>query len=310
MTALYKTRDLSPDVHPQAPGYQDFSKTYTSFKTRITHEGNKPGATLAKRLRVFEDLCAFPLGRFLIQNSGLDAYWADYVIRGGDAPTQDLHPLEAFLLFKAPLMLALRERFHMSQSIIQSHLINGMCMVSAPCGLMRDLLTLDYSALNKLRLIGVDFDFEAIMHAHALADHKGLSTVTEYRQDDTTNLGMTNLCDVLISHNLQRGEAASANQEYQSFYKALKPGGLLITSFLTPGPHQDANSPWNKDLIPQGDLELATLIWEDIAKIHGGPYHTIDDLSGQLTAAGFTNIQCIYDSQRMLPTVIAQKPQA
>lgn len=312
MTALHKTRDSSPDVHPQTPCHQDFQKTYTLFKTRITQEGDKPGASLSKRLGLFEDLCAFPLGRFLIQNGGLDAYWTDYIIRGGDTPAQDLHPLEAFLLFKAPLMLALRERFHISQSVIQNQLMNGMCMASAPCGLMRDLLTLDYSAINKLRLIGVDLDFEAIMHANALADQKGLSTVTEYRQDDTNNVGMTNLCDVLITHNLQGDDKASHPQSagYQSFYKALKPSGLLVTSFLTPSPSQDANSPWNRDIIPQGDLELSTLIWEDIAKVQWGPYNTIDDLSEQLTAAGFTNIQCIYDSQRMLPIVIAQKPHA
>ncbi len=50
----------------------------------------------------------------------------------------------------------------------------------------------------------------------------------------------------------------------QQFFKALIPGGVLVTSFTTKSPDIDPNSEWNMSEIDSGDLLLSKIIFFDI----------------------------------------------
>jgi hypothetical protein len=305
-----KTTDDGLELASHSLFQKDFDKTYHLTKARIKQEGDKPWSSLEERLEVFEAFCTFPLGRFLLLNQGLDGYWMDYIVRD-DHNLNSLPPLEQFLLTQCPMVLASRERLEIFQDVLQKQLFNGITMASIPSGVMRSVLTLDYSSLNRVRLIAVDLDFEALIHANSLAEKMGLGCVTEYRQTDAFELGMDRDLDIAISHalNFYESDKEKISVLYKNLYHSLKPGGLLVTSFLTPSPEESDKSPWNMKIIDTESLRLSKIIFGDI--IHARWSHSIllEDFSEQLTIIGFENIHCIYDERKLMPTLVAQRPE-
>jgi hypothetical protein len=56
------------------------------------------------------------------------------------------------------------------QKLAQSLLKENVVLASIPCGLMRDLLTLDFSNIDHFGLIGVDIDTESLDFAKELGN--------------------------------------------------------------------------------------------------------------------------------------------
>lgn len=85
------------------------------------------------------------LNQFLPANNGLNGYWTAYAIL--TAPKKDdLHPLEDWLVNRSPGFIATQQRFIVFQDILKELIKDNMNLASIPCGLMDDLLTLDYSS--------------------------------------------------------------------------------------------------------------------------------------------------------------------
>src|SRR5260363_143293 len=82
---------------------------------------------LQETLDLLEALTQFELGRFLLHNQGLNGYWTSVIIR---------------------------ERFSKLQKQLCSFIKPHACLASIPCGLMDDLLLLDYSDLKDIQLTG------------------------------------------------------------------------------------------------------------------------------------------------------------
>ncbi|MCL2933346.1 MAG: hypothetical protein MGG11_14170 [Trichodesmium sp. MAG_R03] len=84
--------------------------TIERVKQRIIETGYKPYVTVARQLELVDELADFPLGKFILQNRGLNGYWTDYVMKyqyqgrvtGIDTEGRSLTKLQKFLLDKNP----------------------------------------------------------------------------------------------------------------------------------------------------------------------------------------------------------------
>lgn len=111
----------------------------------------------------------------------------------------------------------------------------GVVLACVPSGLMGELLNLDYSAVRDFRLVGIDIDRDALDGARALAQKLKLDQNVELLQKDAWNLGLRNEVDLISNNglNIYEAELDKVTELYRQFYLALKPGGQLVTSFLT-----------------------------------------------------------------------------
>ena len=99
---------------------------------------------------LLRQLSEFELGRFLLKNKGLNGYWTSYVILQGPQK-ENLHPLEQWILHKAPVVKATQEHFQIFKLQLQKNLRNGIKIMSIPCGLMDDLLSLDFNGFDNVQ---------------------------------------------------------------------------------------------------------------------------------------------------------------
>lgn len=281
------------------------------IKERLQKEGDKPEAPLQAQLALVDELSAFEFGRFLMLNGGLNGFWTQYMVlypQWKKTTATPLHPLEQWLLEKAPIILATQERFLHFQTLLQKHLKDNMVLASLPCGMMDDLLTLDFSKVNNIKLVGIDLDSASLIGATQQAAKYHLSQNTSVIQKDAWGLEIQNEFDILTSNglNIYEPNDEKIKMLYQKFYAALKPNGLLITSFLTPPPTLNANSPWDMTKINTADLQKQKVIFSYISAKFTA-FRGEEETKAQLKQAGFRNIEILYDKAKLFPTVIAAK---
>lgn len=285
----------------------DFQHVYNQCRTRLISEGEKSLSTLKEQLDILDQLAEFPLGRFIIENKGLNGYWTDFTLRPPkNAATT---PLEKFYLERAPSTLATRESFYISQAIMQENLKNGIKIASIPCGVMANVLTLDFSKIEKMTLVGIDLDFEVLVYANKLAEEQKLQNYLELFQHDAWKLESESEYDMVSSHglNLYINNEEELISLYTKYCTALKPGGLYISSFLTPSPFDSADSPWDMTKVNEEDLRYQRVIFNDVTKVKWRNFCTYDQVADQLIKAGFTDIEFILDSASIRPVIVAKK---
>lgn len=255
---------------------------------------------------MLEELTTFELGRFFIENQGLNGKWTSYIIL--DAPSlQDLPPLENWIVHKAPAVVATRARFHIFQEVMSARLKDNMRVASVPCGIMEDLLRLPTKDFENISLVGLDLDEQSLLLAAKNAHDKGIGFAS-FHQRDAWNLGEENAFDMLTSNGLNIYESDPARRRalFESFFKALKSGGTLVASFLTPPPALNAASPW-KDVVMQDALKQKAL-FVDVIGAKWQNFDMPDDITAQLEAIGYKDIQILPDPSWVMPTVVATKP--
>lgn len=94
---------------------------------------------------------------------------------------------------------------------------------------------------------------------------------------------------------------------YRVFFDMLKPGGWLVSSFLTPPSAISPQSPWNAEAIDQTALALQRLLLVRIVEAKWNAFRTHTQTVRQLQEAGFEDIRFVDDRARMFPTVVARK---
>ena len=256
-------------------------------------------------LGLLDQLTQFEFGRFLILNSGgWDGFWTWNVISRPDRDEPFSSELEEFLFLKAPTVQATRERFHIFQSAIKAAIQPGMEVASLPCGVMADLLTL---GSTDTRFVGLDLDEKSLQLAAEFAAEKNLASQSEFIQADAWNLGIEGRFDVLTSNglNIYERDDDRVTDLYRSFATALKPGGLLVTSFLTPPPPLAGpeGCEWDFTKIDLEALELQRKIFSEILDATWASYRSTDTTRQQLLAAGFERIEFFPETTGMFPTV-------
>jgi SAM-dependent methyltransferase len=290
-------------------GWEDLLQ---AIKARLREAGDLPGATVDQQVSLLEQLSTFELGRFLLENRGLNAYWTHQLVtyRQGAEPAGSLSPLEVRIFEKLPAVLATRERFGIFRQQLQTLLKPGLALASIPCGLMGELLLLDYDGQSDITLTGIDLDQEALNGALALAKERGLADRLSLRCEDAWISGPGGEFDVLASNglNIYEPDDARVKALYRSFFNALKPGGTLVASFLTPPPALSEESPWNLTEVDHESLALQHLMFVRIIEAKWSAFRTHAQTMAQLEEAGFVDIRFIDDRACMFPTVVAQKP--
>lgn len=181
-----------------------------------------------------------------------------------------------------------------------------MTLASIPCGLMDDLITLDYTKYNNISLVGIDLDPESIQFAQVNA--LAIKPKTVFLQKNAWELNTHNTYDLITSNglNIYEPEDNKVIQLYKVFFQSLKSKGIFITSFLTPPHSISKESIWKN--INSEDLKKQKSIFSDIIQAKWQTFRTEDQVRSHLESAGFKVVQVIYDSQGMFPTIIAEKP--
>lgn len=284
--------------------HQNQNFDLTSYKKNLEAKETLT-LSLMEELSLLDQLAQFELGRFLLENKGLNGYWTAYIILHGPKK-ENLSPLEDWTLHSAPVVKATQERFALFQTELQRYLKNDAQIASIPCGLMDDLLGLDYKNHQNVKLIGIDLDPISLELAKKNAELHHNKNVA-FAQKDAWNLESPNQFDLITSNglNIYEHDDKKVVDLYKEFHKSLKPQGILITSFLTPPPALSTDSTWRN--YNQEDTLKQKAIFADIIGAQWQAFRTEAQTRAQLTEAGFKVIKVIYDTQGMFPTVIAEK---
>lgn len=286
------------------------SHEVNSFFDLSTHQERLKSTTnlalpLEEELKILEQLNEFELGRDLLANKGANGYWAAYILIHGPKKQLD-HPLENWLVNKAPVMVASQERFKIFQQQIAKYTAKGMTLASIPCGLMDDLLTTNYHGITDLSFVGVDLDSTTLELAEKNAIKHRHQSITTFIKRNAWQLEVNNKYDIITSHalNFYQKNDNKVTDLYKVFFKALKPGGILITSFITPSPISHPDSSWKN--CSHEDILKQKAIFYDIVQANWQT-RSEQKTREQLEKAGFKILDIIYDSKGIFPTVVAQK---
>ncbi len=281
-----------------------FDESVGLIREKVMKRGDLPHASVGRQLELLEQLAQFGLGRFLIQHQGgLNGYWTHYVIERPQAPST---PLEDFLLNRSPVILATRERAQIFKKAIRDEMKEGETFASIPCGLMGDFLTL---GKTPVRYVGIDLDPESIEGAKSLAQEKELSSLCSFRQKDAWAMEEKEEFRLIASNGLNIYEKSNDRvvQLYRKFYQALKKGGVLVTSFLTPPPGSAHRCEWKMDQISLENSLIQKIITVDLLDARWLVFRSTETMRNHLHQAGFKNVQFLPDSQGMFITVLARK---
>ncbi|KVL13694.1 SAM-dependent methyltransferase [Burkholderia sp. MSMB1826] len=279
---------------------------------RLRGSGDAHGFTVEQQIALANELSSFPLGKFLLEHRGLNAYWTHRLVtfQTNEATSTPMSALESRIFNALPAVLATRERFGIFRRTLQALLAPGMRLASIPCGVMGELLLLDYTGLDDIEIVGVDLDQDALDCAAMLAEEQGLAARVSLRRRDAWSVGVQADFDILTSNglNIYEPDDGRVVALYRSFLDTLKPGGTLVTSFLTPPPTLSPESPWDMENIDREVLAIQHLLFVRIIEAQWNAFRTHAQTRSQLSDAGFVDIEFIDDRACLFPTVVARKP--
>jgi hypothetical protein len=287
-----------------APSPREVDHIIQEKTAKIIAAGDKSYVTVQEQLDILGQLAEFAFGRFLLQHQGVNGYWTHYMLtHPWKEDSAGLTQLEEFLLERAPLMLATQERFMIFLQENQRLVKNNASLACIPSGMLGELLYLDFSGIDKIKLTGVDYDNSALDDAKTLGEKLGLDEFLTLYQADAWDLPFSNEFDLISSNglNIYEPDVAKITALYQQFYCSLKAGGKLVTSFVTPMVE------WDMSKINQADLLMQKIIFVDVLEAKFQCFCSSEQTKKQLELAGFKDINFIYDQARMFPTVIATK---
>lgn len=287
-----------------------FEEAFKEIEERIVEKGNLSHVSIKRQLDLLNQLSQFPFGRYLIERRGANGFWTDFLLsykREESLPCNS--EAEEFILNRSLLVLAHRDRIRIFQQLVREQLRDGLTLASIPCGLMRDLITLDYSNVNNVKLVGIDIDPESLELANQFALKRGLADV-EFHQQDAWRMEFRDEFDIITSSGLNVYEADPDKvlELYRLLYRALRPGGSLIISVLTHPPGGSKKTDWDLSIIPSEDLLMENILYKDILDLHWRNFRSSLELDVEFIKAGFQDIRVHFDRQRIFPTIHAKKP--
>ncbi|MCC5832433.1 MAG: methyltransferase domain-containing protein [Chlamydiales bacterium] len=288
--------------------HQHEKETIEQIKKQIIDRGGCSDVTVDELLKIVDGLNSFPLGRFLLFHRGLNGFWTHYVVTHPERKKQKLNRYEALLLEELPVSLATQERYRIFKKILQSKVKDGVKMASIPCGLMGELLALDYSSVRDFALYGADVDTESLKLAEKWAEDIGIKKHCTFRCQDAWEINGS--FDVIASNglNFYVKDPKRVVSLYHTFHRALNSGGMLLTSFLTPPPnHPHYSTEWQLSSIPPQAMNFQKILFNYVAQPKFENYLPKAVITDQLKEAGFKKIELFYDRGHLFPTVLAIK---
>jgi SAM-dependent methyltransferase len=296
--------------------HDSFEEIVQSLQDSIQIRGDLPHISVEEQKKVIEDLMSFPLGRFILEMRGANGFWTDYMItypeRRHTRLNREEKPLskwEDFLLNRSPVVLASQERYKIFLKIAQSLIKEDIVIASIPCGLMNDLLTLDYTRISRFKIVGIDIDAESVALAKIKA--RKFQNFVEFRIQNAWDLQDNEVFDVITSNglNVYEDNPEKVLDLYRRFFKALKPGGVLIIGVLTYPPGEDKETDWDLSGINEENLLMEQILHRDVLGIKWRNFRATEEIEREFINAGFSKTEIIFDTHRIFPTVVAQKSQ-
>lgn len=291
--------------------------TIENVTDKIINRGDLPHASVELQLDLLGKLTQFDFGRFLLQHRGMNGYWTHYVLTypftmkkiGKNNRGEPLSDFERSSLERFPAAHAGQERFQIFLDENQTKVKNNAKLACIPCGMMGELLYLNFDDISSIHLFGIDYDPSTLKDAQALANSLKLSKFTKFIQRDAWNLSIYDEFDLISSNGLTVYEQDDNRvvDLYKQFHNALKPGGKLVTSFATHPPFHSDQCEWDTSAINNDDLILQRIIFIDIVDVKWQCFRSSTETKSQLEAAGFNDIHFLNDKARMSPTVVAYK---
>lgn len=272
---------------------------------------NLPQAKYNAYQKLFEEAIKIPVVRYMIVNKGLNGYWTDYILNHPITPKPVVNDLERRILEEFPLIKATQERDQIFQNVNQRSVKNGACLATIPCGLSREVLNLNYENITVIKLHSIDIDQESLILSQSKANDK----LSKYNKNGNPSIEFTTeLCDAWDLKHKESFDLVSSNgliiyeqndqkvlQLFIKFYEALKPGGMLTTSFMA------LPDEWNMTKIDKDTLETQKIIFKDIIEAQFQALRSTNHVITSLKQCGFKQIEIITDSASIFPTVIAYR---
>jgi ubiquinone/menaquinone biosynthesis C-methylase UbiE len=303
----------NPHNRTHALKSSSWEEAVRALKERIEIRGDLPHISVEGQWELVDQLCLFPFGRYMIERKGANGFWTDYLIAYPKRSffhqySDRVSPLEDFILNRSLVILSHRERFQINQSLMQELLKEGAVLASVPCGLMRDLITLDFSNISNFSLVGLDIDAESLALAKEFALSQGIANI-KLLQQDAWGMEFTEEFDVMTSSglNVYEPDPAKVMELYRRFYNALKPGGSLIISVLTYPPGEARPTDWNLEEISGEDLAMERVLYHDVLDLHWRNFRSVHELEKEFYEAGFSKVTVYFDKHRIFPTIHAEK---
>ena len=259
---------------------------------------------------MLEQLSQFGFGRFLLQNRGINGYWTHYLLTH---PWQNdyvyANEMEKFLLSESPSILATQERFKIFLRENQKAVTNDAQLACIPSGMMGELFYLDFMNIEDIALIGIDYDSNTLEDAKRLAKNKNLLPWSNFRHMDAWSMDIEDRYHLISSNglNIYEPDNNKVVALYKKLYTALKKGGKLVTSFLTPPPGISDSCEWNMNEVSLENLQRQKVIFSDILYVKWQCFRTTIQTKEQLLSVGFSDIRFYPDKANIFPTVVAIK---
>ena len=278
-----------------------------NLKEQIQANNNKfiSGYTSNELLELADELKNFDLGRFLIINRGLDGYWTDYVLNYSRNNITNLTKLEQ-ALFNSRIFKATYQRHQIFKRENQIMLLNGKHLASIPSGLMSELLDLDYSKVDYINLSAIDIDAQAFNYLKQKYKNFDTKVKVETICIDALSFVREEAFDLISSNGLTiyMKNDNELQHLFNNFFVSLKPGGKLVTSFLTCPSGENSE---HKAIEANEFDKLATAVFADILQVKWNCYRTTVQMKKLLENSGFTNIEVYGDDNYIFPTITAFK---
>ncbi|MBK2124314.1 SAM-dependent methyltransferase [Fangia hongkongensis] len=285
--------------------YTNFDKACDEIQSRIGQE--------SALLDIFNELKESALGKFLIEHRGLNAYWTDVMVnyplyQSGEK--EELDRYDQLLLENFPTAKATQERFGFFKKVVQDEIDKeALNILAAPCGLLPEFFDIRYPSNAAIKIDALDLDRKVKAEISKKYHHHVLEKAYQFIEQDIFSFAVKDKYDLVVSNglNIYIQSADKVKELYQIFHTAMKDEGVLLTSFLTPPPIFSAESPWDMNEIDFEWLMKQKTVFKDILDVAWNCYMTEGEFIALLKDVGFSNIQVIWDKQRIFPTVVAKK---
>lgn len=292
----------------------DLAAAISGARARIAAADRRFGTReqLLADLEVFSQ-CDF--GRWMLIHGGWDAYWTRYVLDYvPPADPAEANSVELFFLTRGSGIIATRERAAIFNEVINELLVPGTVAMSVGCGYMDELLRVP-NAGRAARLVGVDLDPEALTGAAQTAAEQGLAELCLFAEGDAWDLPsaevtigdqatyqqlVTGGIDLITSNGLnvyvEDDDATTAL--YRSFRRAMRPGGTLVVSAITPPEDWDFTGVDREESRRlRGLMLICDVMWSH--------YRSEATTRAELAEAGFEVADVRWDTRRIYPTFLA-----
>nr|BFD31546.1 class I SAM-dependent methyltransferase [Pigmentibacter ruber] len=291
---------------------ENFEKTKIKIMQRIK-EKKLDTTTEQELILLLEKMYSTEMGRFMIEHSGFNGYWTEYVCSYPDLKKQGFklteNEFEKYLLENLPFYLATQSRFQIFKTEIKKRLRDNISIASLPCGLMTDILLQDFKGINNFQLHGIDLDQSALDQAKAIALSKGLIHHCTFTREDGRKIEHKNQFDLVTSNgfNIYVDDEDKNIAFYKKIYQALTDKGELITSTIVPPPTEDPYSSWELKKINLDALKIQAIVMNYFTEFNKNNFKSAEKLCIILKKAGFNEFQVIPDNLGIFPTIIAKK---